>query len=201
MTRTSSSELGEEVKFFSYDMYPEAVVTYQKSVEDLKTCRSCRELDSLIRKQGGLPVGLRIISENVTFAKYLYAEQMAVVKLRNESASAALSLYVNDTYLHALPLILNTISNWYANLTMPGKSAHIFVGSKPYQLEALVHYPSSVLIGIICMGLAFNTIPTGLSFDIVQDRIVSSHFVLHLGLPVLFSFQEIAPFRLEPKTF
>ncbi len=146
-------------------------ISYQNQCGE--NCTKWGDFLKKLEEKEGLAYSLAEILPNTTFAKYLHHRQMAVVKMKEGNDSSeriSLTAYVNDTYLHSMPVILNKISNWFAVMHNLSK---MHVNSKPYQTEdPTVEIPSSINIGIILIGLAMNMIPTGLAFDIVEDRTV-----------------------------
>ncbi len=139
---------------------------------------SCEHLKKYIQRLESDSANISYTLSNIastTFAKYLYHKQMAIVKLGVTDMSATeITLYYNDTYLHSMPYILNKVSNWIGSMY---NISAIYMGSKPYQTEEpVILIPETIRAGIIIIGLSMNIIPTGLAFDIVEDRTVSICF-------------------------
>ena len=131
-------------------------------------------LEHFIRSHHDDSYDINILLPNTTFAKYLNTDQISVLKEEDASKpnGTVLELFFNDTYIHSIPISLNVISNWYSKMNNLGK---IMLSSDPIGTldEEKLNLRPRISMSLILIGLAFSTIPVGLSMDIVKDRLVN----------------------------
>ena len=150
---------------------------------------------------------IKMLLANTTFAKYLNSRQIAVVKEISipDANYTVLKLFFNDTYVHSIPMALNTITNWYSQLNGLGKIilSSIPVGTVEDEERYLEYHISA---SVVLIGLAMSLIPVGLAFDIVKDRLVSSFVIanytvfLSINFTIYHAYLELHFFRLGQRT-
>jgi len=155
-------------------------------------CQACNALVQTLRHMKEL----RILEHKprATFAQYLSEEkesqtQIGVVKFTATASQQEIVLYLNDSYLHSLPILTNLVSNLWLERYPHLSNSSILCSSIPYVQEEEPKVIRSSMFGerkrqfhhclcfsisggIIVIALAMYVIPTGLAFDIVDDRLV-----------------------------
>lgn len=95
---------------------------------------------------------------------------------RQESAQDQFIGYFNDTAQHSIPILINTINNYYSSLYSSGP---ISLTSQPFRItDVPLTFDGGAFAGNLFVGITYVFIPCGFALELIYDRQVR-------GVPII----------------